>query len=416
MKKTLILLLAFVTFHSYAQNKIEYLEKNRFDLTSSDFDFPQKDFKIIGFGAYHGSAKTEQTEHALLKSLTKNGTIKYYLPETDFSIGHYFNRYLKTGDTLLLKDLVEHYGIRVPQEKSIETYKKWKEIKNLNDSLPKDKNLTVVGIDKLVSYKYTSKHLMEIIDFKTNQEESLRKVVNMVKTDTTDFSPYYNSYSKGVLKNFVSDYEKEPSKFENDINNKFAFDHILNNLKLSFDDSSNRETVIFNNYTHLASLYKFDQNPQFIRLGFFHLEKEREGNNLPFFAMLIENKIYKRNEILSVIGYLTKSQVLWDAVYDDDGSYKSFTTEGDYGIGDYEKEYFRGIENLKKSKISDITLFRLNKENTPYNDGIPDLIEIIMTDEKSNGEQVKEKSTTDFLDYAVLISNSKANTPIQEME
>lgn len=416
MKTLFIMLFVFLTLQSYSQSKTKYLENNRSDLTSSEFDFPQKDFKIIGFGAYHGSAKTEQTEHALLKSLTKNGTIKYYMPETDFSIGHYFNQYLKTGDTLLLKDLVEHYGIRVPQEQSIETYKKWKEIKNLNDSLSKDKMLTVVGIDMIVSYKYTSKHLLEIIDFKLSQQESLNKVVNMVETDTTDFSPYYDSFSKNVLKNFVSDYEKSPSKFEKYINDKYTFDHIISNLKLSFDESSNRETVIFNNYNNLTSFYKFDLNPQFLRFGFFHIEKEREGNDLPFFAMLIENKIFKRNEVLSVIGYLTESRVLWDIIYDDDGNYKTYTTEGGYGIGDYEKEYFRGIENLKKTKISDITLFRLNMKNSSYNDEKPDLIEIIMTDEESNSEKVKGKSTSDFLDYAVLMSNSKANTPIQEME
>ena len=39
-----------------------------------------------------------------------------------------------------------------------------------------------------------------------------------------------------------------------------------------------------------------------------------------------------------------------------------------------------------------------------------------MQDEESNGEQVKGKSTIDFMDYAVLISNSKAHTPIEEME
>ena len=416
MKKFFIILFAFVSFHSFAQSKVEYLRNNRFDLISADFDFPQKDFKILGFGAYHGSAKTEQVENILLKSLTKNGTIKYYLPETDFSIAHYFNKYLQTGDTLLLKDLVFHYGIRVPQEGSIETYKKWIGIKNLNDSLPKDNKLTVVGIDMLVSYKYTSKHLLEIIDYKRNREESFRKVVNMVETDTTDFSPYYDSYSKGILKDFVSDYDKNPSKFDNDINDKFVFGHIINNLKLSFDDSTYREKTIFNNYTHLSSFYKFDQNPQFLRYGFLHLEKEREGNSVSFFRMLIENKIYERNEILSVIGYLTESRVLWDKEYDDDGNYTSFTTEGGYGIGDYEKEYFRGIENLKKTKISDISLFRLNQKNTPYSDGIPDLVEVIMTDEKSNTEEVKGKSTTDFFDYAVLISNSKANTPIEEME
>jgi hypothetical protein len=419
MKKIFIILLALISQLTYSQTKTEYLENNRFDLTSSEFDFPQKDFKIIGFGAYHGSARTELTEYALLKSLTKDGTIKYYLPETDFSIGHFFNQYLQTGDTLLLKELVNNYGARVPQEKSIETYQKWKEIKKLNDKLLEKDKLTVVGIDLLVTYQYASKHLMEIIDYKQNQSKSLQEIVNMIELDTTDFSPNYDSYSKNILRNFVEDYEKNPMEFEKSINNKFIFEHLIQNLKHTFEDfdnSSKREEIIYDNYIHLSDLYNFKQKPQFVRFGFFHLEKQREGNNASFFTRLIENNIYQREKIISVIGYLTDSRVLWDIVYDDDKKYKTYTTEGGYGIGDYDKEYFLGIDNLKKTKISDITLFRLNRKKTPYSDGIPDLMEIVMENDKSNGEQVKGKSTTEFLDYAVLISNSKASIPIQEMD
>jgi len=419
MRKTFVFLLSFVILQSCTQTKTDYLEKNRFDLTSSEFDFPQKDFKIIGFGAYHGSAKTEQVEYNLLKSLTKDGTIKYYLPETDFSIGHFFNQYLKTGDTLLLKDLVYHYGTRVPQEKSIETYEKWKKIKKINDKLSEKSKLTVVGIDLLVTYKYTSKHLLKIIDFKQNQEKSLQELVNMVKLDTTDFSPNYDSYSKRILRNFVEDYEKNPKEFEKSINDKFIFDHIIQSLKHTFEDfdnSSKREGIIYDNYILLSTLYDFEQKPQFVRFGFFHLEKQREGNNPSFFTRLIENNIYQCEKIISVIGYLTDSRVLWDIVSDDNKKYKTYTTEGGFGIGDYDKEYFLGIENLKKTKISDITLFRLNGKNTLYSDGIPDLMEIVMEDNKSNGEQVRGKSTTEFLDYAVLISNSKASIPIEEIK
>ncbi|TRZ41826.1 erythromycin esterase family protein [Robertkochia solimangrovi] len=421
IKRTQIftMLLTFVLLHGYSQSKIAYLEKNRFDLNSSAFDFPERDFNIIGFGAYHGSAKTEQTEYALLRSLTKEGLIQYYLPETDFSIGHFFNEYLQTGDTLLLKDLIYNYGIRVPQERSIETYEKWKKIKELNDDLSGKHKLTVVGIDLLVSYKYTCKHLLEIIDYKQNQEKSLLGIVNMVVSDTTDFSPYYDSYSKKVLKNFVEDYEINPAKFETVIKDKFVFDHLIENLKSTFENfgsSSNREKIIYDNYLRLNEYYNFDRKRQFVRFGFFHLEKEREGNNASFFTRLIEGNIYQRNKIITVIGYLTNSRVLWDIVYDDHNNYKSYTTEGGYGIGDYEKEYFLGIGNLKNAKNSDITLFRLNQKNTPYSNGIPDLMEIVMEDDTSNGEQVKGKSTTEFLDYAVLISNSKANTPIEEIK
>ena len=153
-------------------------------------------------------------------------------------------------------------------------------------------------------------------------------------------------------------------------------------------------------------------------MGFSHLEKSREGvKGYPyFFTRLIENNIYKKEEIITVIGYLTNSEVLWDELYDEQGKYKGFTTEAGFGIGDYEKEYFRGIENLKKTKISDQTLFRLNMKNTPYSDNMPDLIDIIMTDQKSNSEAVKGMSTTDFMDYAILISDSKASKPIYELK
>lgn len=385
-------------------------------MAESNFDFPQKDFNIIGFGAYHGSVKTEVIEHALLTSLTKAGAIQYYLPETDFSLGHFFNTYLQTGDTLLLKDLVSNYGARVPQERSIETYEKWKSIKYLNDKLPEKDKLIVVGIDQLVTYKYTSRHLLELIPTNTIKDTAVRNLEQMVALDTTDYSPYYNSYSKGVMKALVASYESNAAIFSMPIKDTLAFNHIIQDLKYSFNPKINREEVIFNNYVHLESIYNFKQKPQFLRFGFFHLEKQRKGNNPSFFTRLIENNIYPRDKVISVIGYFTDSLVLWDHLYDDNGEYQSFTTEGGFGIGDYEKEYFLGIEHLKKSKLSDMTLFRLNATDTPYSDGMPDLIEVVIQDDTSNGDSVKGKSTTEFIDYAILISDSKANTPIEEFK
>lgn len=419
MKHSILVLFALFSLTGFSQTKLEYLQNNRFDLTKSGFDFPQKNFQLMGFGAYHGSQKTETTEIALIESLTKDGTIKYYLPETDFSIAHYFNEYLKTGDTLLLKELVEHYGSRVPQDKSIATYTKWKNLKALNDGLPEKNKLAVVGVDLLVSYKYTAKHLLDLIDRKEHARKSVKDLTQMVENDTVNFFPYSASFSKNVLENFVEDYKNHSSEFENSIEDKFAFAHIIKNLKETFVDFDNplkRERLMYENYVALGKHYLFEKKPQFARFGFFHLEKQWEGKNPSFFVQLIENGIIDRDKIISVIGYLTESRVLWGRVFDDNGNYKDYNTEGGYGIGDYEKEYFLGIDNLKESKVSDITLFRLNQAQTPYSDGIPDLMEIVMTDEKSNGELVKGKSTTEYLDYAVLISNSEASIPIEEMD
>ena len=65
-------------------------------------------------------------------------------------------------------------------------------------------------------------------------------------------------------------------------------------------------------------------------------------------------------------------------------------------------------------KLSDITLFRLNTENSPYHKGT-DLMEVKQLFKKSNKAELKGKNTTDFIDFAVLISHSENQIPLEEM-
>ncbi|MGC1515449.1 MAG: hypothetical protein WA810_07715 [Maribacter sp.] len=421
MKPFIILLSFCLIQYACKEQKVTYLKNHRSDILASGFKFPQQNFNIIGFGAYHGSSKTEDAELALLQSLMDQNVIDYYLPEADFSIAHYFNEFLQHGDTLLLKDLVMFYGIQVPQERTIEVYEKWKSLKKLNDQLAKDDKLQVVGIDIPVNYKYTSKHILKLLDTAQCKSKAIQEVIAMVKVDTTGFSLGDLSYADGILKNLVADYEHNPLEYKKHLKDTFQFNHIIKNLKYSFDSStlfSRRDTTMYENYRALDSVYDFKNRPQFLRMGFSHIEKSREGaQGRPyFFNYLIENGFYPKEKVLSIIGYLTKSKVVWDELYDENDTYTGFTVEAGLGIGDYDKEYFRGIQNIKDAKLSDLTLFRLNAPNSPYSIKEPDLIEIIMEDQKSNGEAVQGMSTLDFLDYALLISNSKESRPIFELD
>ena len=403
---------------AFPQSKGRYLKNNRFDMTAAGFKFPQSDFNIIGYGAYHGSQSTEKAEHILLETLINHQTIGYYLPETDFSIAYYFNQYLKSGDTVLLKNLVKEYGKRVPQEKSIQTYKKWIGIKKLNDKQPKANKIEVVGIDLMVSYKYAAKQLLELLNIRKGTVPAFSQLVQMVKTDTADYSPNYNSYSKRILKSFVNAYEAHPSSFKANINDQKILDHLINNIKLTFEGSKevSRDQTMFNNYMALSKLYPLSKKAQFLRMGFAHLEKSKEGNRSSFFSLLIAQGIYKKEQVISVIGYLTKSRVFWDVKYDTQKNYIGYTTEGGFGIGDYWKEHFKGISRLKANKISDLTLFRLNQQGSPYSQTGTDLMEIQLFLKKSNQADLKGRSTTDYLDYALLISNSSASTPIEALK
>lgn len=411
----LIVLGGLIYIKSYAQDFNNYLQNNRFDLCEKNFDFPQKSFKILGFGAYHGSARTEECEIILLKSLSEAGQIKYYLPETDFSIAYFFNQYLQTGDQQLLKDLIKHYGRRVPQEKSVQVFEKWQKLRRINRQLPQAQQLQVVGIDAIVSYKYVIKHLLALAKPQIGERQSLSLLQKVLAKDSSDYSPYKDNYTKSLLKTLVNNYEADTSSWNVGIKDTFAFRHLIKNIKITFAKFK-REETIFKNYKSLMTYYNFEKNPQFARFGVFHLEKEQQYRSPSFFTYLIQENLYPKEEIISVVAYLTKSKVLWDVFYDLQGNYKSYTTKAGFGIGDYWKEYFKGIKYLKKNALSDLTLFRLNQGYSPYQQGITDLIEIKLFLKKSNKDRLKNKTTTDFIDYALLIRNSRANEPIEIIE
>lgn len=126
----LIFTLAFSTLCLGQVSQSDYLSENRQDLiVNPTIEIGAS--KIIGFGALHGSSKTEDTEILLIQSLVNNQGLEYYFPETDFSTANYFQEYIETGDEQLLEELIKEYKKRVPQEGSIEVFDKWKKLRPL---------------------------------------------------------------------------------------------------------------------------------------------------------------------------------------------------------------------------------------------------------------------------------------------
>ena len=123
------------TYKSYLQNVRKDLRKG--------MSFPVKGIKLVGYGALHGSAKTEEVELFLLAELGKQTDTLYYFPETDVSTAYFFQKYLSNGDPELLEELVDTSGQRVPQEKSIEMFEKWRSL----HELAQKKQILVICLD-----------------------------------------------------------------------------------------------------------------------------------------------------------------------------------------------------------------------------------------------------------------------------
>lgn len=411
MNKILILLFSFSTILIFGQSKKEYLKDNRFDLTSSEFEFPQKNFNIIGFGAFHGSAKTYDAEIKLIQNLKKQNLIDYYIPETNYSQAFFFQQYLETGNEELLKELTLAFQSIVGQEGTVETLEHWKRLRQLNQTYPKDQ-IKVIGCDAISEYRFSIKHILILTD-KVQNWELKSELKSKFDNNEINFSTRSKETAE-LLNEFINDYEKYKGIYSDQITDTIGFNHILKNIKYNFDREKHREEIIFDNYVYLKSVLDLENKKQFFKYGFMHVEKQREDNFPYFFTRIIEQNVYDRNNVITIMGYLTKSKVLWDKIYDKQGNYETFTIEKGYGIGDYWKEYFKGIGKLKRTKLSDITLFKLNSENSPYKKGT-DLIEVKLLLKKSNGKSLKGKPTTDFIDYAILISNSENQIPLEEI-
>lgn len=386
-----------------------YLIDNRKDLTKcASIDIG--DAKIIGFGALHGSAKTEETELFLLQDLVKNKNLKFYFPETDFSTANYFQEYIETGDEKLLEELIVEYKERVPQEGSIEVFNKWKNIRPLF----KEHKIQIIGIDKIASYKFSVKSLLKLGVNMNNEHLDSLKVFLM--DHSTNWSAYSETPVQKTIKLFINYLESDKENSLKNVTDTVLFNHIVYNLKQTFEQTS-RTKIYYENYLRLNDRYKLNVSLQFFRFGVFHIMKSRINNSPSLFVKLIENGNYRSNEILSIQGFLTKSKVLWDVKKDKQGNYSGFTTKAGYGISDYWLEYYKGIKKLKQNKLSDITLFHLSASNTPYNKTDDyELVKINKRLGKSFWIPEKGKSTIDFIDYAILISDSKANIPIEELQ
>lgn len=395
---------------TYGQNtELEYLKNNRTDLLS-DHNLTIQNNGIIGFGALHGSAKTEDAELILLKNLIANNQISYYLPETDFSTANYFQIYLETGNEELLKDLVIQYGKRVPQEASIEMFQKWKKLRELFNG----HDIKVLGIDKIASYKYSVKEISNLFSTDVNWPllDSIKQLSNK---PNANYSAYYDSEAKNLLRKFVADYESNTPEYFFFLRDTLKFNHIIRNLKATFV-KGRRETQMYQNFDFFYSEYNLQNEKLFLRMGVYHLMKGKINGRSPIFAQLIENKNYTSKQVTTIQVYLTKSKVLWNVKLDENGNYKGHSTKAGYGISDYWLEHYKGIKELKKAKLSDFTLFDLTQNNSPYT--IKDdyqLFETKMLLSSSPWAPEKGKSTTNYLDYAILVSHSKPNQPIEKL-
>lgn len=394
-------LLSAVVWTASARSKKDlFLTRQAVPFARAQLAFPDS-IRIWAFGALHGSAKTEQAELLLLEKLLEQRDTVWYFPETDFSTAHYFEAYLRTGDDRLLERIIREYGWRVPQERTVEVFEKWRRLRRLVNG----KRFRVVGIDPVCSPVFAMQYLLDSV-----QDE--RWVYRKPLRGFLETSPEIADEGfRALLAEVLADYERRRDYYAQLVADTASLGYVIRSLQSS---EMPRECVMFSNYRQLNGRYGFRRGVQMVRMGVGHILLQEEDDWKPLLMRLMEKDLYRRSEICVVQAFLTRSRVLWDVRYDAAGKYTGYATRGGWGVSDSWRERFRGIGHLKRHRRGEMTFFDLRGPKSPYAEaGCMDLV--VCRRLFGRTERFPEGvSTLDYLDAAVLIRSSRAAQPIEE--
>lgn len=413
-----------------------YLCNNRVDLLSPNFNFPiDPTTKIVGLSAMHGSSKTEDVELLIVRKLVAKG-LKYYFPEIDFSLGYFLNEYIKSGDEDLLIDIIKH-NVMVPQEQVVEVLKKWKQFQPLF----KENDIQIIGVDRISSYKYTLKHLLKLFKGKqweyfnvvSKNLERLNVPNNWERTFMANGSDTVRENIKAMFLDIINDFEFN-NQYYNTLENISEIQFIFSNIQYIIKESQeriSREELIYSNFIVVNQDSLIKNSLKFVRMGSGHIIGFLDYES--FLTKLINRSDFQYDEIIRINCFLSQSSVLKpnrkrllsSIIFKHNLTATNYLTKRNlilknipnHSSGSWTGNSFLekplGIEELEKSKLSDITMFNLINDDSPYTlKGNCDLVLYKRRFKRDNKECPLTLATTDFMQRAILIRNSKGNTPI----
>lgn len=427
-----------------AQNDYDdYVEKHSISIDQNaippaTFDRENKrNYNVFFFGSVHGSQLSQEVDLQLLKHLAKYQNVRYYAPEVDITLASLLNRYLQTGNDSIIHYVTHHYQSRVPQDASVEFIEKWKKIYAWNSSLDTSKRILILGTDRLTSnrelrlkqiaflnYKNGADKVLDSLrffrHFRINASPAIHSGKPIMKSGKP-YSYYFPNESVSFFDRFKTYYTESKSS----INEAFGPDSVLLNQLLNYYPKTGRETAIYDNFKSYVIPKLDEEHKLYANYGYFHIQQSAINGQ-----MSIAAKLKSDVPVTSIAGILYDSECLLSPDYKKTGeklNTKGIILEKAEYTGDIKKrggldgdsflQKLKGINHLSKhsrKQSSNILLLDLNKVNSPYQ-GSNHLSTFKLFRGRSKWRTNPEKSTTDFFQYVILMSNSDGNNSFQSI-
>lgn len=370
------------------KSTLDYLENNKFSVDISNtnginsfkfLDNEVNNYELFFTGESHGVSANSDAMLAFLKYLNKNAGVNYYLFEGSYSAGVLINKYLKTGDTNLLKSVYSEFNGTF--EFNINSYNNWIKLYDYNKNPPKDKKITVIGIDIEHQENIAWNCLNYLIDNK-NVPPEITDTIDIIKNRGKSSKKLTNSILMQIV---YEDIQKKEAIYKSFLGDDY-FDFVMtvrNLMDTKLGNNTEREAAIYKNFNLVYSHYP--KGKYFGQFGREHIYlKKRNSQYTPegsFVSKLNKDDSPFKGRILSI------PYIYFNCKYMDTNN----------GGTSFVSESLNDVLMLYDFSQWNVTLYKLNGENSPFMNHL-----YLVTGAETG-------VTTDYFQYVFTIKDSPAS-------
>lgn len=385
----------------HAEETSRFLSENYANITPGKgemafnlLDSSISDTRIFLAGEIHGIAQNHGLYMSLLQYLHEKADIRYLIEETPYSTSRIINKYLHTGDESLLTKTFE--ATRGTFNWTEEKYQTWVKVYEMNKSLPEDEKLSLVGIDIEHQTSTALWYLTSLIP--------PTPAPSVISTTITELERLYqeNDFNNDKVKDFCLVLQKSITK-NRDVyqewlgDNFFDFEFVNRNLLNKFEviSASNnqfnqiRDERMYQNFT--AVYPRFVKGTCFGQWGLNHVFQKKQSSTDWLASRINSESSPLKGKVTSIVyAYQDCTQML-------NRTYESHP----------QTTFNSNLNSLKELAASDVTLFRLTGQNSPFGKYL------IWPFKRNIGSAPKEGVTGDYFQYLILIKNGTPTTPFK---
>ena len=372
------------------KNLLNYLKQNHISLnltseTSLNLDIMDEDVRnneIFLTGENHGIKMNTRLKIEFLKYFKRKIDFKYLITELPASVTYFINRYLKTGDKNILKDIYK--GLKGTDAWNLEEYNFWIQLYNLNKKLPSEERILALGIDIEHQVENALKFMKHFLNTKELPSPVLEWIENLEEGEKLRDDKKVLEFHSRVKKEL----DTNKSSYKRELGEKyFLLSHINDNIlnKVEVYGSNNFDGIRDNKiYKNFLNLIKGKKNKKFFgQIGLSHVF-QKSFPNIDWFGKSLSEESQFKGRVIS-IAYAYR-----------DCKYLYPTKRRDY-IGKIETMN-RSLEEFNPFLDEDLSLFKLNSKKSPFHN---DLIWPLEHKIPNGGV------TTDYFQYLLVIKNSR---------